>query len=139
MTCFLGRRVIASGTVAEEGTHESLAEAGGLYSALVSFFSSTKQSRYLCLMACPLMNIEDLSSASIGLQIGGSQLIAVYESVSGKRFFDPQEVYIPVFQVRRQFSKTASSASLATTVHGSSYTSLPALNPVAPAAGASPL
>ncbi|CAL8468414.1 g7954 [Coccomyxa elongata] len=71
--------VISSGTVAEEGTHESLAEAGGLYSALV----------------------------------------------------------------RRQFSKTASSVSLATTVHGSSYTSLPSLNPVAPAAGppsqASPL
>ncbi len=28
-------RVIQGGTVAEEGTHESLAEAGGLYSALV--------------------------------------------------------------------------------------------------------
>ena len=29
-------RVIAKGQVAEQGTHESLAEAGGLYSGLVS-------------------------------------------------------------------------------------------------------
>ena len=33
-------RVIAKGTVAEEGTHESLAEGGGIYSALVGASSA---------------------------------------------------------------------------------------------------
>ena len=83
----------------EEGTHDSLAESGGLYSALVC-------------VPCLLTDY------------GGCLACAGWGSWS-----------LSCVQVRRQFNKTASSASLATSAAGS-YASLPTLAPLVPMSSA---
>ena len=125
-------RVIAEGQIAEQGTHESLAEAGGLYSGLVctvcsrhllvashstqctQSFTRVKASIHLVLM--PLLQRSDIRCCCC----------AACARLTLRRWL----------QVRRQFNKTASSASLAASARGS-YVNLPSLNTLAPLAGAS--
>lgn len=45
-------RVIAKGQVAEQGTHESLAEGGGIYSALVGIALSSVPSCLWITVSC---------------------------------------------------------------------------------------
>ena len=126
--------MIAKGQVAEQGSHESLAEAGGIYSALVSTPVPACLTRAKALSVHAKSGVlkhlygrlERWQCLTCSSQFQKSALLTTSGSL--------HEMHM---QVRRQFSKTTSSASLAASGR-SSYVNLPSLNTLAPAAGAVP-